>query len=124
MRIVVVDDQFHTERATAFSVLQGVGLETSVHTSMPTWEAFKDADLISWDSDLGNGEDVVDCLARLFWDDQERFRTLFQTPVHVVHSANSVAAMRIAGYFQDIGAQVSLIPITAYANGIQKFLKG
>jgi hypothetical protein len=100
MRILVIDDQARTERAEKFQAAL-VDHDVTYLTSFPaTWDIFHGYEVICWDNDLGDGEDVVARLRVLCWDDPETFRSVFGKKTHIVHSANPIAAERLISLFE------------------------
>ena len=86
-------------------------------THYPTQSSiFTSYDAISWDNDLGPGGDVVLTLSKMFWRNQGLFNILFCDKIHLIHSANPVAAERLHSMFEAIGAKSVLIPIGSYNN--------
>lgn len=114
MRILVIDDQAGTERKPTFEAALQDHAATYL-TYLPTQNSiYTGYEAISWDNDLGAGGDVVFTLAKMFWQNQGLFNVLFCDKIHLIHSANPIAANRLKSMFETVGAKAILIPIGSY----------
>ena len=117
MKILVIDDQAGTERKPIFEeALRGHEVRYLTYYPSTQNSIFTDYDVISWDNDLGATRDVLFHLSRIFWQNQALFNVLFCDKIHLIHSANPVAAHRLQSMFESIGAKAVQIPIGSYSS--------
>jgi len=114
MRILVLDDQGLAEREHIFRAALP-STDMTIWTKFPRdVEYFDLFDVISWDNDLGDGQDVIERLKSLFWALPNDFERHFSHQYHIVHSANPPAAERLVQLFRDIGAEADRCSILDY----------
>lgn len=99
LTVIIVDDDGLGVRKSVFEQyfqLEALRLKKEliirIYVKFPCLSAFKDADIISWDNDLGVDTETIRHIRKHQYIDANKVFDLFKDKVHVIHSMNGVAA--------------------------------
>ena len=123
LKVIVIDDDGLSVRKSVFEQFFALEaeraaqrLELIIHTHMPRLDLLGDANIISWDNDLGYSHDLgcnvetVRTLRQLQFTDDTILYPL-RNKIHLVHSMNTVASDNLHSLLsQDLGLKTFVVP--------------
>ena len=123
LKVVVIDDDGLTVRRDVFERFfaqeanrLGKELNLVIYTAFPPFTKLEDADVVSWDNDLGFSKDLgenaetVRMLRQLQFTDGDYLDSL-KGRTHFIHSMNPVASDSLFTILsQDLGLKTLIIP--------------